>query len=317
VTDRLRRTLSENGIRFDESVFQPARKMTAWTPFKGALFHDWLRQPDRRIVLSESEIYVCSQNRWAFSSVITSEGGRQLIGYIMKQMESVLRKITKYKYKISAKIETVTHPLLGDMQAAGLSLKNLINEAVREYYREATKIVVKVDIGNLSQIRREALIIQERLTVEERDVRAEPIGQRLVERAGHAESIGQAGPVGTGKQSEQDLQPYPMMGPRNFSFTVPQDIPPENMSFENVPVSPDDAWESLKDALTKTEKKALNVILRGERSIKDFADECGMMLEVLVDGINEKAMDFIGDSLLGDEFEIYEEYKDHVKEMVG
>jgi hypothetical protein len=39
------------------------------------------------------------------------------------------------------------------------------------------------------------------------------------------------------------------------------------------------------------------------------------MLEVLMDGINEKAMDIIGDNIL-DDLEIYEDYKDQVKGMV-
>ena len=41
-----------------------------------------------------------------------------------------------------------------------------------------------------------------------------------------------------------------------------------------------------------------------------------MMLEVLVDGINEKAMDAIGDSLIDDEFVLYEDYINQVKELV-
>ena len=40
------------------------------------------------------------------------------------------------------------------------------------------------------------------------------------------------------------------------------------------------------------------------------------MLEVLVDGINEKAMDFIGDNLLDEEFVLYDDYKEQVKELI-
>ena len=50
--------------------------------------------------------------------------------------------------------------------------------------------------------------------------------------------------------------------------------------------------------------------------IKAFADECGVMLEVLVDRINEKAMDFIGDNLMDDYFALYDDYKDQIKELV-
>ena len=40
------------------------------------------------------------------------------------------------------------------------------------------------------------------------------------------------------------------------------------------------------------------------------------MLEVLADGINEKAMDAIGDSLMDGEFVLYDDYIQQVKELV-
>ena len=50
------------------------------------------------------------------------------------------------------------------------------------------------------------------------------------------------------------------------------------------------------------------MVLHGEMELKKFADECGVMLEVLADGINEKAMDIVGDNILSDDFEIYDDY---------
>ena len=46
------------------------------------------------------------------------------------------------------------------------------------------------------------------------------------------------------------------------------------------------------------------------------ATAMGRALEVLMDGINEKAMDSIGDSILDDGFELYDDYREQVKEMV-
>jgi hypothetical protein len=69
--------------------------------------------------------------------------------------------------------------------------------------------------------------------------------------------------------------------------------------------------------LSDVEIKALSVVLQGEMELKKYADECGIMLEVLVDGINEKAIDFIGDNLLDDDFALYDDYKEQVKELVG
>lgn len=279
--ERLRRIFAENGMDFDGSVFQPTKKISAWMPFQNALFYPWLKQKDRRVVLAENEIYLCSRNKWMFSTVPAGESGRQLVGYVMKRMESVLRKAVKYKYKLSANADAVEHAALGRLNEAGLSLENIIGDVVLAFYREATKTIVRVDHGALSQIRREALATQAKLIV------PEP-GETFVPAAAPPES---ALPVFA------DMHPFPLP--------------------DDEPASASDAWAGFKDALSAIEIGALSAALGGEAEIRKYAGECGVMPEVLVDGINEKAMDFIGDSLMDEGFFLYGDYKDQLKELVG
>ncbi|MCL1983054.1 MAG: TerB N-terminal domain-containing protein [Clostridiales bacterium] len=286
VAERLRQAFVDSGIQFDESVFQPTKRMSAWTPFQDALFYQWVKQPDRRIVLSENEIYICSHNKWAFSTVVADESGKQLIGYVMKQMESVLRKATGYKFKLSANASTVTHPAVGKLSDAGNPLESIVEQAAREFYREATKTVVRVDLGALSRIRQEALATQEKLIVPEQKDQAE--------------------------QSDQAEQAGPALAPLNLSLRATRDMP----TIEIEPAEAPSSWESLRSALTEIEKKALAAALHGEKEIKKLAEERGVMLEVLVDGINEKAMDHVGDSLLDEDFALYGEYIKQAKELI-
>ncbi len=283
VTEKLRQIFVNSGIHFDEAVFQPTKKMSEWKPFKDALFYQWMKQKDRRIVLSENEIYICSNNKWAFNTVITSENGRQLIGYIMKQMEAALRKLTKYKFKLSVNINTTTQEAIRKLTEAGLSLETIVNDAVTEFYKEATKTVVVVDHRALSRIRQEALITQEKLIVQE--------------------------------QEKPFVPDNPIQQPLDLPSTVIQDKP-SMLSPENESTSLSDVWEGLKNTLSKIEIEALSVVLYGEQELKKYADACGIMLEVLVEGINEKAMDLIGDSLLDEEFILYDDYKEQVKELI-
>jgi len=269
VADQLRQTCEELGIPFEETIFHPTKKMTAWIPFQGALFYPHAKQTDRRLVLSKNEIYVCQQNRWTFSTVITSESGRQLIGYVMKQMESVLRNLTKHKHKLSANPDTVSHNLVGKLRDAELSLETLITRATLDFYREATKTVVKVDPGALKVIRRESLVTQEKLIIPEQIAPA-------------------PAPVGA---------------------TCGR--PPASTS-----ETPSEPSDGLRDMLTDIERQALAIVLHGEMELTQFANKCGIMPEVLVDGINEKAMDCIGDSLLDEDFLLYEDYKEQVKELI-
>ena len=74
-----------------------------------------------------------------------------------------------------------------------------------------------------------------------------------------------------------------------------------------------DVWTTFRDALSPLEREALALALRGDDAgMRALADANGVMLEVLADGINEKAMDCVGDNILSldDGVAVYEEYKD-------
>lgn len=360
VINKLKKIFEDKGINFDELIFQPTKKMSVWMPFKEALFYPWMKQTDRRIVLSEHEIFICSNNKWSFNTVITSEHGRQLIGYIMKQMEVALRKITNFKFKLSANIDVVKHEAVRKLKEANLSLETMINVAVSEFYKEATKTVVMVDRDALSRIRQEALDTQEKLIVPEQE-KLFLLGQEkhhmgeqekrfiLHQDKQHETEQDKQRKLQQEKQhmSEQDkhlklqqenqfVPVIPVQTQLNLSFTAMGDtpsmpLPVIELTSEQRGVSPcvsyeldshtknssGDVWENLKNTLTVVEINALSVVLLGETELKKYADTCGIMVEVLVDGINEKAMDFIGDNLLDEEFILYDDYKKQVKEMIG
>lgn len=104
--------------------------------------------------------------------------------------------------------------------------------------------------------------------------------------------------------------PLPLPMPKQTEvYSPPPDIFPQDS----------DGWAAFKGALSQTELTALRLILHGSGDIRSFADENGIMLEVLADNINEKAADHIGDSIMEftDEMMLYDEYKDKIAEMVG
>ena len=206
-------------------------------------------------------------------------------------MESILRKATKYKYKLSANINTITHSLIDKLNEAGVSLEKVASNAVVEFYKETTKTVVKVDYEALSKIRMEALATQEKLIVPEQEEMIVPAYKQV--------SIFDNKPV-----SMPENKPESMLDNKPESIS---DYEPESMP---------DVWMNFKHALTSTEIQALSVVLHDDMDLKKFADECGMMLEVLVDGINEKAMDSIGDNVMDEEFVLYDDYKEQIKELV-
>jgi len=71
-------------------------------------------------------------------------------------------------------------------------------------------------------------------------------------------------------------------------------------------------WHDFDESLTEIEKEALIIIMSGDPDLKTFASSKNIMLEVLMDNINEKAMDTVGDNILSEDFEVYDEYKNSI-----
>lgn len=328
--ERLEHIFGEAGIELEELVFQPVKNMPEWLPFKGALFCPRLAQDDRKVVISDKEVFVCCRDRWTFQTTLTTESGKRLMGYVMKQMEASLRKAVKYRHKLSANPKMLGAVMAQELEVAGIALEESVENAVEEFIRERNKTVVKVDAGALERIRQEALITQEKLTVPENgnDIglslnfgekkspmaleKAACIGQgssgKEVPFAGEGSIAGEAADIG----EDSSVWKAADIGGDSFG---------EDMSFKDghggdSEAAPSDPWKALGNALNETERQAVAMALRSYRNMKQFADEHGIMLEVLMDGINEKAMDHVGDSLLDEEFTIYDDYLEQAREMM-
>ncbi len=263
--------LERDGLPMEQAVFQPVEKLPVWTPFKNALFYPWYRQPDREVVLSEKERYVCRSNVWRFSAVLTDASGRALLSYLLKQTEAALRKKVGFKRKLTATLPPLSPRTEALLQAENGSLEERISRAVADFYREETKIVVTVDAQSLTRIRRDALLTQDRLLIPE----------------------------------QPDAPPSARPAPAESAPCAP--VPVQEST------SP---WDSLLAALTPVERLALAVLPDGTQPLKAFADAHGVMVEVLADGINEKALDCIGDNLLDDELVLYDDYREPLKKLL-
>lgn len=293
---RLQQVFAEGRMDLDKAIFQPTKHMSPWLPFKEALFYPALQQEDRRVVLSEKEIYLCAGNQWTFSTSITTESGKQLLGYTFRQMESVLRSLTQYRHKLTANGNSLSSMTADELQKGGISLETVITKAVTEFYREATRTVVRVDRSALDRIREAALATQEKLVVPEQEFIPESACPGL-----------------------PDCPALDSREPARYADNHAAEAASEEMdsnTCQDCQEAERNPWKGLGNLLTDIEREALVLSINGKTNIKHFADAHGIMLEVLMDSINEKSMDCIGDSLLDDEFMIYDDYIEQVKGMV-
>lgn len=275
VRHRLASRLEDAGLSLDQLLFQPGKGKTLWTPFQGALFYPTRRQPDRCVVLSKREVYLCRQNKWTYSLMIPTDDGRNLISYLLKQTESTLRHLTKFRYQISTNSSMLGDATRKTLDAAGICLEPFVTDITTAYYREKTKTVVSVNAAALHRIRTNALGTQKKLIVPEAEV------------------------------------------PNGAVLPIPHAPAPPSPALPDRPDFPT-GWAQLNRMLQAAEIQVLWAALQGNGDILQIADAAGIMPEVLVDGINEKAFDCIGDNLLEWDVHItiYEEYRQDVSKML-
>ena len=268
---------------FEEFIFYSTTKESTWTPFGNALFYHVIRQQNRQVIVSEREKYCCINNHWTYNTVILHEHGRKLIGYILKEMESSLRILLNFKYKISAKTNIIDSHVCSRLEKLGIKFPQFIQECVQEFYSEFTRKVITVDVSNLQQIRKDALLTQEKLIVpDDRD--------------------------------------------RNILQEEMKPILPEVEIIEQTVIDKNDRglscsyldiWSGFREALTDIEVEAIRIILN-KKDIKTYLSFNSIMAEVLLDSINQKAIDFIGDTVMeiNDEISVYDDYKINLEAIV-
>ena len=101
------------------------------------------------------------------------------------------------------------------------------------------------------------------------------------------------------------------------------ETPPARMQVTPVPVPELDldgsCWQRLIRSLNKTEQEALKLILNGSagNELLSFAQNDGIMPEVLVDSLNEKALEAVGDNIieLSDTVKVFEEYQEELERV--
>jgi len=154
---------------FGELFNYHIRRGVIWKPFQRAVFYDWLKQHDRRVIFPGNEEYYCDFDKWIANIPVRYKYIAETAGYIIKKTEACLRSVVKYKYLIKADPRSAQY-FFHDCRKKGVTQKGLdavIEEAVNLFYAESTRTVVTVNSENLERIREEAQGTQEKLTVDE------------------------------------------------------------------------------------------------------------------------------------------------------
>ena len=247
-----------------------------WAPFRSALFYPWLKQPEHSITLADGSTYFHKNNKWQQQMAVPYEHHKNIVAYFIKKTETQVRQYTKFKRKITADIRYLTpeySPHLVRLNIKPSEIESTIETAVSLYFKSLSHVEVKVDMQNLARIRDEAQTTQDKLVVPESDL------VEIIEN--------------------------------KINYTEKTEKMEHMEQTEHIVQATQNPWQQLNEAVTTIEKQALTILLEGE-NLALFARENNIMLEILIDSINEKATDYIGDSIIDDSMEIYDEYKSYI-----
>lgn len=285
VMEAVETRMKESGVEFEDLVFA-GRKGNLWKPYRKALYHlDFAGTlPGKTVRLSDTEFYCFSGEHWTSSrNRVCRENGRQIIGYLLKRIEQFYRKATGFRYQIKADRGKIDLSELGALISGGDDLFACIDAAILAHYQSSKRKTVTVDLQKLEQIRARAQITQKKLLVNP-------------------------------DAEEEASMPETVCDTNAICDKLPEEALPSEVG------NLSDVWTQLARLLDPSEMDAVRMILRGASAAELFtyAKNNHIMLEVLIDGINQKAIDTVEDNLLecADTVTVFEEYKDELERVV-
>lgn len=267
----------EGGLEWEKLLFfdQPEN---AWQPFPKALYDPACAGEKSRVVrFSDTEIYWYDAGGWRSTRNRVCRGtGKRLIGQLFKRVEQFYREAAHYRYRLQVDTDDPE-------EAGGAAFWRRVDSAIAEFYRLSHRKAVTVDPLRLERIRENARITQEKL---------------LAEREEDEEASPAAGAP-------------PLEGP-----VLPGQAPAASGGGEKAAAGAD-PWVRLVRSFTPAEREAVRLLLDGAPlpALRELARRSGQMLEVLVDGLNQKALDTVQDTLaeLSDTVIVYEDYREELE----
>lgn len=278
--------------------------------FRSAVFYGETRHADAEYIVSPTRRFICRNGRWSEDAYHEAKGSSKDLGRIMKALDRTLRQACGSKHLLKA--ERVPKYVQGIIDGV---VGRLLEER-RQAEERARAVRVEIDFSKLQGIRAAAATTRESLLIdEERADAGEAIG--LVEGTGLAEgaTLEQSARLveEAGEASDAD-GPCPMSAP-------------DETRVQRAMLTPDETQTAITFAtnaagLTADEVAYLRCLADGAPAEERAAVlKCaGVMESLMVDAVNEKLYDMLGDIVIEDAGEgpaLVEDYVDDVKGYAG
>ena len=279
---------AKDGRNALEAAIGPRLRLS-YRPFAAAVFWDRRIREDRVYEADPIVRYRCANGVWMREELAPGRGRNDMLGVLGKLVEARLRRTLRYRHRLS-------EPNAGEM-LLGIVNDVFLEEAARE--RALANPVRTLDFSRLGTIRTAALATQEKLIVEAPPAEeplplsapAEarvPLESTSASAAHESEAASAAIPRTSRAPSVEP--PGSLTSTQGWGFE-------EKQALTTAPTPELHGAQENKTALTAQEAALLRTLLAGSDPTAAIAD-IGRSVPRIIDDINEKLFDFVGDAVL-------------------
>lgn len=278
-----------------ESLFG-VRSAMSHAMFRSAVFLPQGKRPDAIMEIGPITRFICANGRWRCERLYHVTDRSRKLGALLKAVDDRLRE----RLGVEPRLKDVSAPkyvmrIIDKQVDAVLEERKAQAEAEERARLEAKRRRVSIDFSKLSGIRAEAALSCEALLVDEERAEAEPTPTVTREEAVEVAEI----------QVEPSAPPHAKKAPPSF------EVESDGQHSPAAPTSP----------FSPAETAYLRCLLSGAEAAerKAVLANAGVSEPMMMDAINEKALDEIGDVILeeGDNGpEILEDYLEDVRGIV-
>ena len=273
---------------FVEGLFG-APLVEPYTMYASAVFFDPRPHADVVMPFGPLETYECVKGRWRRALLCKVHSRSTELGLIMHAVDQRLRERLDYPYPLKAR----------PVSAYVTKIIDKAIDALLERKAEEERRSIHIDLSRLANIRAAAAMTQEALLTD--DERAE---------------------TPTAEPEEPTLGPTASASPASSHATAATPEPPREHHAEQPAgatsaVGEQVATEAGDGPLSPDEHAVVMALLAGAPLPNDAG---GQMMSLVIDSINEKLFDLVGDAVIeydDDTATLIEDYVEDVREIVG
>lgn len=265
-----------------------------WRPFRSAVVFEREKPKLNEIVVNDFEKYQYEKYGWEKISYYNLDS--QFIGQILRTTEMYLRELLEYPHKIKT-------------QALSKDLDKIIKNSVEKYCRENGKEGIAKRLKGNSKQKDHSNDIENRCSLP-REITIDTSKFDKIRRS--SDKI-QEKLIVEGCEDEINLRDSSIFS-EEVSEKVDAIVPPLNLD------QPSGDWHTLSVSLSDVHLKILKVLVKPEdvaNRLSEISSSSNMLLEVLLEEINEKSIDSIGDNIIEGNDNLPYIYDDYIGNVIN